>query len=666
MENNQNNNTTKEKTAENKNHNFLYELGKNIELICNILDDTAANLEEKKQKSLFLSIEWEERDKELKQLMESEDIAGNFFLPEKLNTNKKEQGILRAKQEETENMLVVLHQEIGELEERKHHLTVLLKYLKRQESIAEKEKAARKESKKKKNIIQAEVAQKTGQIFKIQNTETEEETDSLWNNLIWAEENIVKNKFFAPQLISAHSLTHNNTPAQINKEGGEWDTEDKEIQYYTILLSAIDRDIYLQDSGWNIGSAVWSAERWIEQNNLKENWKSTIEVCENKNAEENTTEDVWEDKEIYENGKDKPEEWEKEKIFASIKKQIEKTKEIWEDKEIYENGENETEEWQENGNIENYKKDFNKPNYNANLHFAQKKRGYYFVKMQEDDKKAIAQKLNNNVIKDLNSIIHRLEFIERLVDSDTLRAKLELLTIGNTLKHAINGIQNMIGELETDQVGKLGLKASIVNFAEKLEDIFGMQIQCLLDDYLINDILICDTLYQIIQKICNYIIAYEKSDSIQIKLRYTKDIADLKIQYNTLEKDFVSLWMESKSNSFQNIKELEENSAEPETIEKCDSKETLIQKKQDQTLQYQSEIAIGISKENPKIEESSHKENNDNIDKNINITRDNNLSVIKELILYLSGSIWVGKKEENKVILKVLIPIGQNKMKYQQ
>ena len=286
--------------------------------------------------------------------------------------------------------------------------------------------------------------------------------------------------------------------------------------------------------------------------------------------------------------------------------------------------------------------------------------------MQEDDKKAIAQKLNNNVIKDLNSIIHRLEFIERLVDSDTLRAKLELLTIGNTLKHAINGIQNMIGELETDQVGKLGLKASIVNFAEKLEDIFGMQIQCLLDDDLINDILICDTLYQIIQKICNYIIAYEKSDSIQIKLRYTKDIADLKIQYNTLEKDFVSLWMESKSNSFQNIKELEENSAEPETIEKCDSKETLIQKKQDQTLQYQSEIAIGISKENPKIEESSHKENNDNIDKNINITRDNNLSVIKELILYLSGSIWVGKKEENKVILKVLIPIGQNKMKYQQ
>ena len=59
MENNQNNNTTKEKTAENKNHNFLYELGKNIELICNILDDTAANLEEKKQKSLFLSIEWD-------------------------------------------------------------------------------------------------------------------------------------------------------------------------------------------------------------------------------------------------------------------------------------------------------------------------------------------------------------------------------------------------------------------------------------------------------------------------------------------------------------------------------------------------------------------------------------------------------------------------------
>ena len=440
----------------------------------------------------------------------------------------------------------------------------------------------------------------------------------------------------------------------------------------------------------------------IEQNNIKEKWKSNIEVCENKNAEENKTEDVWEDKEIYENGKNEIEEWEKEKIFAnikkqiektkdvwedkeiyengkneieewekekifaSIKKQIEKTKDVWEDKEIYENGESETNEWQENSNVENYKKDFNKPNYNANLYFAQKKRGYYFVKMQEDDKKAVAQKLNNNVIKDLDSIIHRLEFIERLVDSDTLRAKLELLTIGNTLKHAINGIQNMIGELETDQIGKLGLKASIVNFAEKLEDIFGMQIQCLLDDDLINDILICNTLYQIIQKICNYIIAYEKSDSIQIKLRYTKDIVDLKIQYNTLEKDFVSLWMESQNDFSQNSKQLEKSSVESKNLERCDSKETLIQKKQDQTLQYQSEIAISISKENPKIEESSHKENNDNIDKNINITRNNNLNVIKELILYLSGSIWVGKKEENKVILKVLIPIGQNKMKYQQ
>ena len=124
--------------------------------------------------------------------------------------------------------------------------------------------------------------------------------------------------------------------------------------------------------------------------------------------------------------------------------------------------------------------------------------------------------------------------------------------------------------------------------------------------------------------------------------------------------------MESQNDFSQNIKQLEKSSVESKNLERCDSKETLIQKKQDQTLQYQSEIAISISKENPKIEESSHKENNDNIDKNINITRNNNLNVIKELILYLSGSIWVGKKEENKVILKVLIPIGQNKMKYQQ
>ena len=285
MEDNQNNNNTKEKTIEHKNYSFLYELGKNIELICSILDDTAANLEAKKQKSLSLSVEWEEQDRQLKQLIESEDFAGSFFLPEKLNTNKKEQGMLRAKQEETENMLAALHEEIAELDERKHHLTVLLKYLKRQENIAEKEKAARKESKKKKNIMQVSAEQEIGQILKIQDIQVKTETESLWNNLI-GEEDIRKNKFSALQSISAHCLTQGCIFTQVNKEGNEWDSEDKEIKYYAILLSAMDKDIYLRDSGWNIGSAVWSAEKWIEQVGINDESKNTY-IHNNENIEEN-------------------------------------------------------------------------------------------------------------------------------------------------------------------------------------------------------------------------------------------------------------------------------------------------------------------------------------------------------------------------------------------
>lgn len=116
-------------------------LGEIIQLVCTILDEISIDLEDKRKRILYLTAQREEHNKILKKLEEAEDVAGGYFLPEVLNSNKKEQAVFRSEMDEIENLLFVVKEEEKLREERRRKLRQLLRYLRMQENNIESEKA---------------------------------------------------------------------------------------------------------------------------------------------------------------------------------------------------------------------------------------------------------------------------------------------------------------------------------------------------------------------------------------------------------------------------------------------------------------------------------------------------------------------------------------------
>lgn len=108
------------------------DLEENIKLVCIILDEVSVNLENRKKRVSYLSVQWEEHNKMIKRLQETEDIAGGYFLPEGLNSNKKEQAVFRSEMKEIESLLINVKEEEKLWEERKQKLKKLIRYLKAQ------------------------------------------------------------------------------------------------------------------------------------------------------------------------------------------------------------------------------------------------------------------------------------------------------------------------------------------------------------------------------------------------------------------------------------------------------------------------------------------------------------------------------------------------------
>ncbi len=138
------------------------DLEENIKLVCVILDEVSVNLENRKKRISYLSVQWEEHNKMIRRLQETEDIAGGYFLPEGLNSNKKEQAVFKSEMKEIESLLINVKEEEKLWEERKQKLKKLIRYLKAQKKavcIAEEkgkeyEKCTEKQNTKSENSIQ--------------------------------------------------------------------------------------------------------------------------------------------------------------------------------------------------------------------------------------------------------------------------------------------------------------------------------------------------------------------------------------------------------------------------------------------------------------------------------------------------------------------------------
>lgn len=161
-------------------------------------------------------------------------------------------------------------------------------------------------------------------------------------------------------------------------------------------------------------------------------------------------------------------------------------------------------------------------------------KGLHILETQEYDRNRIAMDLHDSSVQSLTSLVHKTEFCMKLLDIDTVRVKLELQTMIETIKTIINEMREIIYDLRPMSLNNLGLAVTIDAYCLKLQKSYDIKVTFqegseepanLLPIWKV-------TLYRILQEACSNVIKHAKASEIDILIYYEEEKAILKIKDN--------------------------------------------------------------------------------------------------------------------------------------
>lgn len=148
-------------------------------------------------------------------------------------------------------------------------------------------------------------------------------------------------------------------------------------------------------------------------------------------------------------------------------------------------------------------------------------KGLGILEAQEIERQRIARDLHDTTVQNLTSLVHKSELCVKLIDIDSIRAKLELNTMSNTLKIVINDMRGMIYNLKPMTLDDLGLTITIERFANRIMSQSNIQVR-VFSNQEPTEILpvIRLTLFRIIQETCNNVVKHANASLIDIDIKY--------------------------------------------------------------------------------------------------------------------------------------------------
>lgn len=158
--------------------------------------------------------------------------------------------------------------------------------------------------------------------------------------------------------------------------------------------------------------------------------------------------------------------------------------------------------------------------------------GIDVLETQEKERKRIARDLHDTTVQNMTNIMQKTELCTRLIDIDTIRAKLELQTMIKTIKATINDMRNIIYNLRPMSIDDLGLVPTVERY---IKDYNNSNLQIILNvTNEVKDILsiISLSLFRIVQEAINNSIKHGKATRIIIDLKYTDSSIYLTISDN--------------------------------------------------------------------------------------------------------------------------------------
>lgn len=160
--------------------------------------------------------------------------------------------------------------------------------------------------------------------------------------------------------------------------------------------------------------------------------------------------------------------------------------------------------------------------------------GLQILETQELERKRIARELHDSTVQNLTNFVHKTELCMKLVDIDTVRARLELQSMIESIHTTINDMRGIIYNLRPMSIDDLGLVVTVQRYINQIKDNFQnikFSYEIINEDKCNNSIVNL-TLFRIIQEACNNALKYSKASNVVITIEYQEKNIKLQIKDN--------------------------------------------------------------------------------------------------------------------------------------
>ena len=144
--------------------------------------------------------------------------------------------------------------------------------------------------------------------------------------------------------------------------------------------------------------------------------------------------------------------------------------------------------------------------------------------LNEMDRKRIARELHDSTIQNMVCLIHKIELVSKYIDTDPLRAKLELCSIKKDIHENIDEIRGIVYDLRPMSFDDLGFEVLLKQYFIELDHLYKNEIEYEINADFSNldeDSLL--TIYRIIKECCMNSIKHSDGGKISIRIYDQED-----------------------------------------------------------------------------------------------------------------------------------------------
>ena len=157
--------------------------------------------------------------------------------------------------------------------------------------------------------------------------------------------------------------------------------------------------------------------------------------------------------------------------------------------------------------------------------------GMKILEQQENERSRIARDLHDSVVQVLTNLVHKCEICSKIIDVDSIRAKLELEIMSRNLRDAISEMRSIIYDLRPMSFDDLGLNITLESFINDVKARTNMEVSLSIEgEANVLPSIMQLTIFRIVQEATNNSIKHSKGKNLNIILKHDFDKISLTIK----------------------------------------------------------------------------------------------------------------------------------------